>query len=95
MWRQPGKPPRVVAPLSSRFELIEPNLLVFVRDAALIGQRFDFNTGQLSGVPVSIAPRVEYFYSTGWAGFAVSPTGSVFYLAGENSSRLVWWNRAG
>jgi Tol biopolymer transport system component len=95
MWVPPGNPPRVVAPLSSRFELIEPDLLVFVRDGALIAQRFDLNSGQLTGVPVSIAPWVKYFYSSGWAGFAVSPEGSVFYLTGENSSRLVWLNRAG
>jgi Tol biopolymer transport system component len=95
MWRPPGKPSRVVAPLASRFELIEPDLLVFVRDGALIAQHFDFNTGQLTGTPVSIAPAVEYFYSTGWAGFTVSPTGTVLYLDGENSSRLAWLNRAG
>lgn len=95
MWMQPGKPARVVAPLASRFELIEPDLLVFVRDGALIAQRFDFGSGQLAGVPVSIAPRVEYFYSAGWAGFAVSPRGSVFYLTGENTSRLIWLSRAG
>jgi Tol biopolymer transport system component len=95
MWMQPGKPPRVVAPLASRFELIEPDLLVFVRDGALMAQRFDFDSGQLAGVPVSIAPRVQYFYSAGWAAFAVSPRGSVFYLTGQNASRLVWFNRSG
>jgi len=95
MWVQPGKPPRAVAPLASRFELIEPDLLVFVRDGALIAQRIDFNSGQLAGVPVPIAPKVGYFYSAGWAGFAVSPRGSLFYLTGENSSRLVWSNRDG
>jgi Tol biopolymer transport system component len=95
VWMQPGKPPHIVAPLASRFELIEPDLLVYVRDGELIGQRVDFNTGQLAGVPVSIAPRVRYFYSGGWASFAVSPRGSVFYLSGENASRLVWLNRAG
>jgi len=95
VWMQPGKPPHVVAPLASRFELIEPDMLVFVRDGELIGQRFDFNTGELTGIPVSIAPRTRYFYTNGWAGFAVSRQGSVFYYSGQNTSRLVWLNRAG
>jgi len=95
MWVEPGHAPRVVAPLASRFELIEPNLLVFVRDGALLAQRFDLTSGQLTGVPLSIAPRVGYFYSSGWAAFAVSRGGSVYYLSGESVSRLVWLNRAG
>jgi eukaryotic-like serine/threonine-protein kinase len=95
MWLEPGNAPRVVAPLASRFELIEPDLLVFVRDGALLAQRFDFSSGELTGVPLSIAPRIEYFYSSGWAAFAVSRRGSVYYLSGENVSRLVWLNRAG
>jgi serine/threonine protein kinase/Tol biopolymer transport system component len=95
MWMQPGKAPRIVAPLASRFELIEPDLLVFVRDGALLAQRFDFNSGQLTGVPLSVAPRVDYFYSSGWAAFAVSRRGSVYYASGENVDRLVWLGRSG
>ena len=95
MWVQPGKPPRAAGPIASRFEFIEPDLLVFVRDGELIAQRFDFSMGQLTGVPISIAPRIQYFFSSAWAGFAVSSRGSVLYSAGENVSRLVWLSRSG
>jgi eukaryotic-like serine/threonine-protein kinase len=95
MWKQPGKPPQVVAPITSRFELIEPDLLVFVRDGALIAQRLDLDEGRLTGVPAAVAANIDYFYSTAWAGFAVSPGGSVFYSTGKNTSRLAWLNRSG
>ena len=94
-WVQPGKPPRDVGPIASRFEFIEPDRLAFVRDGELIAQRIDFNTGQLTGVPLSIAPRIQYFFSSAWAGFSASSRGTVLYLAGENVSRLVWLSRSG
>jgi len=95
MWVQPGKSPRVMAPLASRFEIIEPDMLVFVRDGALLVQRVDLVAGRLVGAPSPVAPSVNYFATTGWAGFAVSPRGNLFYLSKETSRRLLWLNRSG
>jgi eukaryotic-like serine/threonine-protein kinase len=95
MWVPPGKPPQVVGPLSSRFELITPDLLIFVRDGALLGQRFDFASGRLTGTPVPVASSVAYFFSSGWAGFAVSSGGSLFYWTPGTSNRLLWVSRDG
>jgi len=95
MWVQPGKPPRTIAPLESRFEIMEPDLLVFVRDGALLVQRLDLVAGRLVGTPNPVAPSVGYFSTTGWAGFAVSPGGNLFFLSKGTSRRLLWLNRSG
>ena len=95
MWAQPGIAPRAVAPIGSRFELIEPDRLVFVEDGALLSQRIDFETGRLVGSPVRIAPAVGYFFSSGWAGFATSRGGSLIFSTKDTSSRFLWVDRGG
>jgi Tol biopolymer transport system component len=95
MWVQPGKAPRAIAPISSRVEIIEPDRLVFARDGALLSQRIDFDAGRLVGTPVQLSPAVGQFLSSGWAGFAVSPAGSLYYFTKETSSRFSWVDRSG
>ena len=88
-------PPRVVAHLASRAGFVAPDWLVFARDGALLAQHFNRATGQLTGAAESIAPTVRVFVSSAWAGFAASPGGSLFFLTGQTSSRLVWLDRSG
>jgi len=95
MWAQPGIEPVAVAPMGSRFELIEPDRLVFVEDGALLSQRIDFGAGRLVGTPVRIAPAVGYFLSSGWAGFATSRGGSLIFFTKDTSTRLLWVDRSG
>ncbi|MGH7855799.1 MAG: hypothetical protein ACREQY_00600, partial [Candidatus Binatia bacterium] len=86
---------RNVAPLASRVELAGDDWLLFARDGALLAQRFDRSGARLSGSAVSVAPRIRYFYSTGWAGFAASTSGTIVALTGQNARRLTWFDRAG
>ncbi len=95
MWAQPGIDPVSVAPMGSRFEIIEPDRLVFVEDGALLSQRIDFGAGRLVGTPARIAPAVGYFLSSGWAGFATSRGGSLIFFTKDTSSRLLWVDRGG
>jgi Tol biopolymer transport system component len=92
---EPDRPARAVAPLDSRFELVGSDLLVFAREGVLYGQRFGRAAPHLTGVPVAIAPKVRYFYSSGWAGFATSPGGTLVLLSEDGKSRLIWFNRQG
>jgi len=91
----PGKPPRAVMPMTSTAGFTEPNFLVFAQDGALVGQRFDWREGTISGRPFQIAPSVRNFRSTGMAEFATSEGGTLVYAARGNSMRMVWLDRAG
>ncbi len=90
-----GQPSRVVAPISSRVEYVDPGFLVFARDGALVAQRFDPASGRLSGPLLSLAPAVRYFYSNKWAAFATSRNGMLAYSGQGNVSRLSWFDRSG
>ncbi|MDQ2979600.1 MAG: protein kinase [Acidobacteriota bacterium] len=90
-----GRAARGIAPLRSKAQYVDPGYLVFAREGALLGQRFDPDAGRLTGAPFSIAPAVSYFLSNGWAGFAASRNGTIAYRSRENVDRLVWFDRAG
>ncbi len=90
-----GKPPRVVAPLTSSMQYVDPGYLVFARDGALLAQRFDPEAGRLTGDPVSIADPVSYFLSTGRTSFAISRSGTLVYQSADDVSRLEWFDLAG
>jgi eukaryotic-like serine/threonine-protein kinase len=92
---EPGKASRVVGPMASAVQYSEPGYLVFSREGALLGQRFDSKSGRLEGEPFSIAEHVAYFLSSGQASFAVSPSGTLAYQSHEDVSRLTWIDRAG
>ncbi|HKC23980.1 MAG TPA: protein kinase, partial [Thermoanaerobaculia bacterium] len=90
-----GGPSRDVGPLESRFEYCDPGFLVFAREGALFAQRFDAKTAKLTGPLVSLAPAVYYFYTSKWAAFATSRTGTLAYAPRGNLTRLVWFDRSG
>jgi eukaryotic-like serine/threonine-protein kinase len=95
MVSRPGRPPQALAPGRSDTQYVDPGLLVFVRDGTLLAQKFDAATMALSGEPSAIAESVAYFLSTGGAFFGTSRSGAVAYQPEEDSSRLVWFDRAG
>ncbi len=95
MLAEVGKPPRVVAPMASSVQYAEPGFVVFVREGALLGQRFNADAGRLTGEPFSIAEHVNYFLSTGHASFAVSPSGLLAFQSHDDVSHLVWFDRSG
>jgi Tol biopolymer transport system component len=71
--------------------------LLFMRENTLLAQRFDPDSGKLSGEPLSVATNVGYDLSI-WRGvFSVGGKGLLVYqLGGAGSgSRLVWFDRSG
>jgi eukaryotic-like serine/threonine-protein kinase len=95
MLAEPGKPPRALMAMLSAVQYADPGYLVFSREGTLLGQRFDWKTGRLSGEPFAISDHVRYFLATTSAAFALSRSGTLVYQAQEDVFRLVWIDRAG
>jgi serine/threonine protein kinase len=89
---------RIVSASSSGL-YAEPGYLFFVRDGALLAQRFDTNKLELSGEPVRIADELAYGGTTdGRASFAVSQNGILVFRNGVSSYadlQLTWVDRSG
>jgi Tol biopolymer transport system component len=94
MLSRPGEPPREVMPVRSRVQFVEPGYLVFVRDGVLLAQRFDVASGRTAGSVFPLAPRVDYFLSTGWADFDARPN-VLAYRVSARLGRLKWYDHAG
>ena len=95
MLAEPGRDPRAVTPMVSEAQYTDPGYLLFAGEGALLGQRFDWKSGRLTGAPFSIADHVRFFASNGSAGFATSLAGTVAYQAQDDVHRLVWFDRTG
>ena len=95
MLAEPGKRPRLIAPMQSAVQYVDPGYLVFAREGALLAQRFDPGSGRLMGEPFSIAESVRYFQSTGSASFAASASGTLAYQSQDDVRRLTWFDRTG
>ena len=90
-----GRPARAVGPMASRVEWTAPGDLVFAADGALFARRFDAKSGKFTGPARPLAPSVYSFFTSKWAGFTVSRTGSYAYLPKGNANRLTWFDRSG
>jgi Tol biopolymer transport system component len=95
MLAEPGKPPRALMAMLSAVQYADPGYLVFSREGTLLGQRFDWKTGRMSGEPFAISDHVRYFLATTSAAFALSRSGTLVYQAQDDVFRLVWIDRAG
>ena len=75
----------------------EPGYMLFVRDGALIAQRFDAARGRLSGETVSLVEQVQTFPVVGAAAFSASETGVLAYQAGtpDERAQILWSDRNG
>ena len=70
--------------------------IFFVRDRNLLAQKFDPDAATLSGSPVPVAQRVEYFNPKDLGNFAVSPAGVIaFRQRTLAQSQLTWIDRTG
>ncbi len=72
-------------------------LLLFVREKVLMGQRFDPSNLKLQGDPFAIAQKV-YTAVEYWRGaFSVSGNGILTYFSGtrEDTTQLAWFDRSG
>ena len=70
--------------------------LMLLRDSSLMAQPFDITTRQLNGDPFPIAEQVSTEGSR-YAGFSVSPTGTLVYARGgaPSGTELTWYDRTG
>ena len=70
--------------------------LLFVRQGALLAQRFDVGAGELIGDPIAVADGV-ILDQDGKAGVSVSASGLVAYRRGGSdlNLQLAWFDRAG
>ena len=95
MLSEPGKAPRALMPMASAVQYCDPGYLVYAREGTLLGQRFDWRSGRLTGEPFSIARSVVHFQANGHVSFAVSASGTLAFQSHESVSRLVWIDRTG
>jgi len=86
---------RVVMPIESNAQYVDPGVLVFARGGALVGQSFNASSAQVVGEPFAIAGTVRFFLSTATADFSASPNGTLVFQSHANRSRLAWLDRSG
>jgi len=95
MYSAPGSPPRELLSAPSSMAFTEPDLLVYVQEGTLFGQRFDWRAGRLIGGPFPVADTVRYFRSTGGAAYATSAGGTLVYQSSDPVMQLAWLDRTG
>jgi Tol biopolymer transport system component len=88
---------RPIVSASSNAAYADPGYLLYIRDHALVAQRFDSRTYVLSGEPRTISDEVQYFPQTDLALFAVAGRGTLAVQTGKGAdkSQLLWLNRSG
>jgi Tol biopolymer transport system component len=75
---------------------IQPGLLIFNRQGALVARRLDITGGTLTGETMTLAESVSYDISFNMGGFAVSSEGRMAYRAVALEARqLQWFDRNG
>ncbi|UCF35884.1 MAG: serine/threonine-protein kinase [Acidobacteriota bacterium] len=91
-----GMAPQFLMNATSNVLYVAPGYLLFWRDGAIRGQRFDPESLKLEGAPVTVATGVRFDTSLGGL-FGASQNGVLAYLPGSQSrlSRLLWFDRSG
>jgi Tol biopolymer transport system component len=75
---------------------LEPNLMVFVRQGALVARHLDVVRGELTGDSITLADVVGYDIGSRRGAFSVSAEGEVAYQARIlNRHELFWVDRTG
>jgi Tol biopolymer transport system component len=92
---EPGRPSRSLFAAVSNVEWVDPDYLVFAREATLVAQRVDLAAGQLTGEPFAIADGVNYSYVPARAMFTSSRNGAVVYQANRDVMRLLRFDATG
>ena len=86
---------RRIMSVASNAQWGRPDVVVFARDGALMGQRVDVDAAQPVGEPFTMARRVEYFGTTSRAAFSVSLSGAIAYHEGGEVAQFVWMDGKG
>ena len=88
-----GTPKRLTAS-DSHGAYLEPDMVVFVQQGALLARRLDMERGELTGEPVKIADSVGYD-STNLGAFSVSKNGIAYRSGAAERRQLTWFDRSG
>jgi len=88
---------RLIVGASSNAVYANPGFLFFMRDNALVAQRFDSRTLVLTGEPRTISNEVQYLPQTDLALFTVAGNGTLVAQTGKGAARsqLTWFDRNG
>jgi eukaryotic-like serine/threonine-protein kinase len=88
---------RPIVSASSNAAYADPGYLLYIRDNALVAQRFDSRSYELSGEPRTISDEVQYFPQTDPALFGVAGKGTLVVQTGKGAdkSQLTWVDRNG
>jgi eukaryotic-like serine/threonine-protein kinase len=90
-----GGEPKLLVQAPSKAQYASPGYLLFAKEGSLLGQKFDPDALQLTGSPVPIAERIEFFPPSGLAAFSVSSNGVLAYQSASRLSKLAWMDRSG
>jgi eukaryotic-like serine/threonine-protein kinase len=82
-------------PAQSPAVYVASGFLLFARDGALLAQRFDARTLELSGDVHAITGQVPQQTEGAWAAFAASADGTVLAWGARAAKRLIWFDRNG
>jgi eukaryotic-like serine/threonine-protein kinase len=91
----PNEPRKEIAREHSRMVYERSGHVLYVQEATLFARSFDVENLRLTGEAVRVAQNVDYYRSTGLAGFAVSDAGVIAHHGGAGPLELVWFDRAG
>jgi dipeptidyl aminopeptidase/acylaminoacyl peptidase len=80
----------------SQAAYLPPGWLLFVRQGALLAQRFDVGRRALRGGPIMVADSVTFDPMTGGAAISTSDTSTFAYRSGHGTvTELAWFDRSG
>ncbi|MBZ5600298.1 MAG: protein kinase [Acidobacteriia bacterium] len=88
---------RPIVSASSNVAYAEPGYLLYMRDNALVAQKFDARNYVLSGEARTISDEVQYFPQTDLALFGVAGKATLVVQTGKGAdkSQLTWFDRSG
>ena len=88
---------RPIVGASSNVAYAEPGYLLYIRDKALVAQKFDARTYVLSGEARTISDEVQYFPQTDLALFDAAGKGTLVTQTGggADKNQLIWFDRTG
>jgi eukaryotic-like serine/threonine-protein kinase len=88
---------RLVVKTSANGAYAAPGYLLYLRDRAILAQRFDAKRLQLTGEPMTVASEPQFLPRILRATFAASDAGMLLVQKGGNVmvSRLIWYDRGG
>ncbi|HET6645923.1 MAG TPA: protein kinase [Pyrinomonadaceae bacterium] len=87
---------RLLLPTALNAVFAPPGFLLFMRNKALLAQRFDADGFQLTGEPFPVAEQVAFNMGLGRAAFAASENGVLaFRTGGGDLNQPVWFDRGG